>query len=129
MNSLKKKFAPEFLNRIDEIIVFNALSKDDIYKIIDIELSKLYSRIDELGYNIKLSKKAKDFISDKGYDKKYGARPLKRTIQKHIEDLIASEILNSMINEGDTINIDHKSGNEELTIKIQNKKESKTSKK
>ena len=129
MNSLKKKFAPEFLNRIDEIIVFNALSKDDIYKIIDIELSKLYSRIDELGYNIKLSKKAKDFISEKGYDKKYGARPLKRTIQKHIEDLIASEILNSMINEGDTINIDHKSGNEELTIKIQNKKESKTSKK
>ena len=129
MNSLKKKFAPEFLNRIDEIIVFNALSKDDIYKIIDIELSKLYSRIDELGYNIKLSKKAKDFISEKGYDKKYGARPLKRTIQKHIEDLIASEILNSTINEGDTINIDHKSGNEELTIKIQNKKESKTSKK
>ena len=129
MNSLKKKFAPEFLNRIDEIIVFNALSKDDIYKIIDIELSKLYSRIDELGYNIKLSKKAKDFISEKGYDKKYGARPLKRTIQKHIEDLIASEILNSMINEGDTINIDHKSGNKELTIKIQNKKESKTSKK
>ena len=129
MNSLKKKFAPEFLNRIDEIIVFNALSKDDIYKIIDIELSKLYSRIDELGYNIKLSKKAKDFISEKGYDKKYGARPLKRTIQKHIEDLIASEILNSMINEGDTINIDHKSGNEELTIKIQNKKQSKTSKK
>ena len=129
MNSLKKKFAPEFLNRIDEIIVFNALSKDDIYKIIDIELSKLYFRIDELGYKIKLSKKAKDFISEKGYDKKYGARPLKRTIQKHIEDLIASEILNSMINEGDTINIDHKSGNEELTIKIQNKKESKTSKK
>ena len=129
MNSLKKKFAPEFLNRIDEIIVFNALSKDDIYKIIDIELSKLYSRIDELGYYIKLSKKAKDFISEKGYDKKYGARPLKRTIQKHIEDLIASEILNSMINEGDTINIDHKSGNKELTIKIQNKKESKTSKK
>ena len=129
MNSLKKKFAPEFLNRIDEVIIFNSLSKENIHQIIDIELSKLYLRIDELGYKIKLSKKAKDFLADKGYDKKYGARPLKRTIQKYVEDLIASEILNSMINEGDTINIDHSSGKEELNIKIQNKKESKTSKK
>ena len=129
MNALQKKFAPEFLNRIDEVIVFNALSKENIHKIIDIELSKLYLRIEELGYKIKLSKKAKDFLAEKGYDKKYGARPLKRTIQKHVEDLIASEILNSMINEGDTINIDHNTGKEELSIKIQNKKESKTSKK
>ena len=129
MNSLQKKFAPEFLNRIDEVIIFNSLSKENIHKIIDIELSKLYTRIEELGYNIKLSKKAKDFLADKGYDKKYGARPLKRTIQKHVEDLIASEILNSMINEGDTINIDYTTGKEELNIKIQNKKESKTSKK
>ena len=129
MNALQKKFAPEFLNRIDEVIVFNALSKENIHKIIDIELSKLYLRIEELGYKIKLSKKAKDFLAEKGYDKKYGARPLKRTIQKHVEDLIASEILNSMINEGDTINIDHNTGKEELSIRIQNKKESKTSKK
>ena len=129
MNSLQKKFAPEFLNRIDEVIIFNSLSKENIHQIIDIELSKLYLRIEELGYKIKLSKKAKDFIADKGYDKKYGARPLKRTIQKHVEDLIASEILNSMINEGDTINIDYTSGKDELNIKIQNKKESKTSKK
>ncbi len=129
MNSLQKKFAPEFLNRIDEVIIFNSLSKENIHKIIEIELSKLYIRIEELGYKIKLSKKAKDFLADKGYDKKYGARPLKRTIQKHVEDLIASEILNSMINEGDTINIDYSLGKEELNIKIQNKKESKTSKK
>ena len=129
INALQKKFAPEFLNRIDEVIIFNALSKENIHKIIDIELSKLYQRIEELGYKIKLSKKAKDFLAEKGYDKKYGARPLKRTIQKHVEDLIASEILNSMINEGDTINIDHSSGKEELNIKIQNKRESKTSKK
>ena len=129
MNSLQKKFAPEFLNRIDEVIIFNSLSKENIHKIIEIELSKLYLRIEELGYKIKLSKKAKDFLADKGYDKKYGARPLKRTIQKHVEDLIASEILNSMINEGDTINIDYSLGKEELNIKIQNKKESKTSKK
>jgi len=129
ISALQKKFAPEFLNRIDEVIIFNALSKENIYNIIDIELSKLYQRIEELGYKIKLSKKAKDFLAEKGYDKKYGARPLKRTIQKHLEDLIASEILNSMINEGDTINIDHSSGKEELSIKIQNKRESKTSKK
>ena len=129
MNSLKKKFAPEFLNRIDDVVIFNSLSKENIHQIIDIELSKLYLRIEELGYKIKLSKKAKDFLAEKGYDKKYGARPLKRTIQKHVEDLIASEILNSMINEGDTINIDHSSGKEELNIKIQNKKKSKTSKK
>ena len=129
INALQKKFAPEFLNRIDEVIIFNALSKENIHKIIDIELSKLYQRIEELGYKIKLSKKAKDFLAEKGYDKKYGARPLKRTIQKHVEDLIASEILNSMINEGDTINIDHSSGKEELSIKIHNKRESKTSKK
>ena len=129
INALQKKFAPEFLNRIDEVIIFNALSKENIHKIIDIELAKLYQRIEELGYKIKLSKKAKDFLAEKGYDKKYGARPLKRTIQKHVEDLIASEILNSMINEGDTINIDHSSGKEELSIKIQNKRESKTSKK
>ena len=93
MELLKKKISPEFLNRIDEVIIFNSLSKENIHKIIDIELSKLYTRIEELGYNIKLSKKAKDFLADKGYDKKYGARPLKRTIQKHVEDLIASEIL------------------------------------
>ena len=129
ISALQKKFAPEFLNRIDEVIIFNALSKENIHNIIDIELSKLYQRIEELGYKIKLSKKAKDFLAEKGYDKKYGARPLKRTIQKHLEDLIASEILNSMINEGDTINIDHSSGKEELSIKIQNKRESKTSKK
>ena len=129
MSSLQKKFAPEFLNRIDEVIIFNSLSKENIHQIIEIELSKLYSRIEELGYKIKLSKKAKEFLADKGYDKKYGARPLKRTIQKHVEDLIASEILNSMINEGDIINIDYYSGKEELNIKIQNKKESKTSKK
>ena len=129
LNALEKKFAPEFLNRIDEVIIFNTLSRENIHKIINIELSKLYLRIEELGYKIKLSKKAKEFLAEKGYDKKYGARPLKRTIQKHVEDIIASEILNSMINEGDTINIDHSSGKQELSIRIQNKKESKTSKK
>ena len=129
MNSLQKKFAPEFLNRIDEVIIFNSLSEQNIHSIIEIELEKLYKRINELGYKIKLSKKAKDFLCKKGYDKKYGARPLKRTIQKHVEDLIAAEILNSSINDGDTITIDHVSKKSELSIKIKNTKETKTSKK
>jgi len=129
MNSLQKKFAPEFLNRIDEVIIFNSLSEQNIHSIIEIELEKLYERINELGYKIKLSKKAKDFLCKKGYDKKYGARPLKRTIQKHVEDLIAAEILNSSINDGDTITIDHVSKKSELSIKIKNPKETKTSKK
>jgi len=129
MNSLQKKFAPEFLNRIDEVIIFNSLSEQNIHSIIEIELEKLYERINELGYKIKLSKKAKDFLCKKGYDKKYGARPLKRTIQKHVEDLIAAEILNSSINDGDTITIDHVSKKSELSIKIKNSKETKTSNK
>ena len=129
MSSLQKKFAPEFLNRIDEVIIFNSLSEQNIHSIIEIELEKLYERINELGYKIKLSKKAKDFLCKKGYDKKYGARPLKRTIQKHVEDLIAAEILNSSINDGDTITIDHVSKKSELSIKIKNSKETKTSKK
>jgi ATP-dependent Clp protease ATP-binding subunit ClpC len=129
MNSLQKKFAPEFLNRIDEVIIFNSLSEQNIHSIIEIELEKLYERINELGYKIKLSKKAKDFLCKKGYDKKYGARPLKRTIQKHVEDLIAAEILNSSINDGDMITIDHFSKKSELSIKIKNSKETKTSKK
>ena len=123
MNSLRKKFAPEFLNRIDDVIIFNSLSEKNIHSIIEIELEKLYIRISELGYKIKLTKKAKDFLCKNGYDKKYGARPLKRTIQKHIEDLIAAEILNSSINDGDTINIDHIGKKTELTLKIKNSKE------
>ena len=129
MNSLRKKFAPEFLNRIDDVIIFNSLSEKNIHSIIEIELEKLYIRISELGYKIKLTKKAKDFLCKNGYDKKYGARPLKRTIQKHIEDLIAAEILNSSINDGDTINIDHIGKKTELTLKIKNSKETKISKK
>ena len=129
MNSLRKKFAPEFLNRIDDVIIFNSLSEKNIHSIIEIELEKLYIRISELGYKIKLTKKAKDFLCKNGYDKKYGARPLKRTIQKHVEDLIAAEILNSSINDGDTINIDHISKKTELTLKIKNSKETKISKK
>ncbi len=117
-NALKKAFAPEFLNRIDDVVVFNALEREDIHKIIDIELNKLYKRIKEIGYDLNLSDKAKDYIADKGFDKQYGARPLKRAIQKYIEDSLAEEIVNSKLEEGDSIFMDLDESKEELTIKI-----------
>jgi|TARA_B110000208_G_scaffold17825_1_gene21546 ATP-dependent Clp protease ATP-binding subunit ClpC len=116
--ALKKSFAPEFLNRIDDVIVFNALEKEDIHLIIDIELDKLLKRIADLGYTLHLSDKAKDYIAEKGFDKKYGARPLKRAIQKYIEDALAEEIVNSKLSEGDTIALDLDEAKSELTIKI-----------
>lgn len=117
-NALKKAFAPEFLNRIDDVVVFNTLEKNDIDKIIDIELDKLLDRIDELGYKLKLSKKAKRFIAEKGFDKQYGARPLKRAIQKYVEDLIAEEIIKSNIESGDTISIDLNKETDSLFVKL-----------
>jgi ATP-dependent Clp protease ATP-binding subunit ClpC len=104
--ALKKAFAPEFLNRIDDVIVFNALEKEDIFKIIDIELKKVLRRIEDLGYQIELSEKAREFIAEKGFDKQYGARPLKRAIQKYIEDLLAEEIVNNRLTEGDSIRLE-----------------------
>ncbi len=122
-NALKKAFAPEFLNRIDDVVVFNVLEKEHIDLIIDIELERLFERIRELGYTIKLSKKAKNFIADKGFDKQYGARPLQRAIQKYIEDALAEEIVKAQVNEGDTIKIDLPKGAEELSIVVQKAEE------
>ena len=121
-NALKKTFAPEFLNRVDDVMVFNALDRDDIHKIIDIELEKLFVRIKDIGYNLTLTNKAKDYIADKGFDKEYGARPLKRAIQKYIEDALAEEIINSNLQEGDEITMDFDTKKEELTIKIKKQK-------
>lgn len=118
-NALKKTFAPEFLNRIDDVIVFNALEKHDIDKIIEIELVKLYARIKDLGYTLTLSEKAKAFIAEKGFDKQFGARPLKRAIQKYVEDALAEEIITSKIGAGDEIFMDIEEGSEELNVKIQ----------
>mgnify|MGYP000079257756 FL=1 len=102
-NALKKAFAPEFLNRIDDIIIFNSLEQKDIKRIIDLELSKLYGRLEKLGYRIELTEEAKDFISEKGWDKDFGARPLKRAIQKYIEDLLAEMLVNKQFGEGETV--------------------------
>jgi ATP-dependent Clp protease ATP-binding subunit ClpC len=114
--ALKKAFAPEFLNRIDDVVVFNALEKEDIHKIIDIELKNVVHRIEDLGYKIELSKEAKEFITDKGFDKQYGARPLKRAIQKYIEDLLAEEIVNNRLTEGDQIILDLEDSKESLVV-------------
>jgi ATP-dependent Clp protease ATP-binding subunit ClpC len=124
-NALKKAFAPEFLNRIDDIVIFNALEQEDIHLIIDIELKKLFKRIEGLGYQLKLSKKAKDFIAEKGFDKQFGARPLKRAIQKYIEDSLAEQIVNANLVSGDTISLDRDANDDEkLKVTIKKAEES-----
>ena len=118
-NALKKAFAPEFLNRIDDVIVFNSLEKEDINQIIDIEMEKLIVRVKDLGYTLNISDKAKDFIAEKGFDKQFGARPLKRAIQKYVEDALAEEIITSKMHEGDIIFMDLDEVAQELNIKIE----------
>jgi ATP-dependent Clp protease ATP-binding subunit ClpC len=118
-NALRKAFSPEFLNRIDDMILFKTLQRESIHKIIDLELQKLYGRINDLGYNIEMTEKAKDFIVEHGYDEKFGARPLKRAIQKFIEDPLAEEIIRANLQEGDKIKMDVEDGAEELNIKIE----------
>jgi ATP-dependent Clp protease ATP-binding subunit ClpC len=125
-NALRKAFSPEFLNRIDDMIMFKSLTREGIHSIIDLELAKLYGRINNLGYQIELTEKAKDFICDKGYDEKYGARPLKRAIQKYIEDPLAEEIVKSTMKEGDKIALDLEDGKDVLTVVISGASKTKT---
>lgn len=117
-NALKKAFAPEFLNRIDDVVLFNTLTRDDIYKIIDIELKGLYNRVLQLGYTLNISTEAKDFIVDKGFDIQFGARPLKRAIQKYLEDSMAEVILKASLSPGDSIDVSFEKDKDELEIKI-----------
>ncbi|ETZ20470.1 MULTISPECIES: ATP-dependent Clp protease ATP-binding subunit [Pedobacter] len=125
--ALKRAFAPEFLNRVDDVVVFNSLGKEEIFKIIDIELKSLFGRVHNLGYEVKLTEKAKEFIADKGFDSAFGARPLKRAIQKYLEDPIAEEILKGDIHDGDTLEIDYdKEGD---VIVVENKSPGKKKKK
>lgn len=121
-SALRKTFAPEFLNRLDDVIIFNHLQREDIHKIIDLSLSKLLSRIEQLGYKVELTEKAKDFLAEKGYDQQYGARPLNRAIQKYVEDPVAEEILKGDVSEGDVLLADYEDKAENLTIKIKKKK-------
>ena len=100
---MKRTFSPEFLNRIDDVIIFNSLSKEDIFKIIDILMKGVMKRLQNLGFTLELAEDAKNFIADKGYDTQFGARPLHRAIQKYLEDPLAEEILNMTIKPGDTM--------------------------
>ncbi|MCX2586546.1 ATP-dependent Clp protease ATP-binding subunit [Pedobacter sp. MR22-3] len=115
-SALKRAFAPEFLNRVDDVVVFNSLGKDEIFRIIDIELKALFGRVHTLGYEIALTENAKDYIADKGFDSNFGARPLKRAIQKYLEDPIAEEILKGELSEGDVLEIDYDKTTELISV-------------
>ncbi len=117
-NALKRSFAPEFLNRIDDVIVFNSLERNDIHNIIDIELKNVFNRINEMGYKIELTEKAHDFIAEKGWDEQFGARPLKRAIQKYVEDVLAEEIIKNNINIGDKIILDYDDEKQDVFVNI-----------
>lgn len=116
-NALKRTFAPEFLNRVDDVIVFNSLTQEDIFEIIDIELKSLFSRIEGLGYTVQLTDPAKKHIAEKGFDSNFGARPLKRAIQKFLEDPIAEEILKGELSEGSVLKVDYDKGKDEIVVK------------
>jgi ATP-dependent Clp protease ATP-binding subunit ClpC len=128
-NALKRAFSPEFLNRLDDLIVFNSLQREHIHKIIDLTLRKLFDRIIQLGYQVELTDKAKDFLAEKGYDHQFGARPLNRAIQKYLEDPVAEEILKGEVEEGGTILADYDGKSETLTIKVKKAKASSREKK
>jgi ATP-dependent Clp protease ATP-binding subunit ClpC len=126
-NALKKKFSPEFLNRIDDVVIFNNLDKDHLTKIIQLELGALQNRVKELGYSLSLSKKAITFLIDKGYDKQYGARPLARAIQRYVEDAMAGEIINKSLANGAKVTFDWDGKSDELKLSVDNKKTAKES--
>jgi ATP-dependent Clp protease ATP-binding subunit ClpC len=126
-NALKKKFSPEFLNRIDDVVIFNNLDKDHLTEIIKLELGALQDRVKELGYSLSLSKKAITFLIDKGYDKQYGARPLARAIQRYVEDAMAGEILKKSLTNGSKVTFDWDGKSDELKLSIENNKAKKKS--
>lgn len=115
--ALKTAFAPEFLNRIDDVIIFNALTKENIHQIIDIELKGLMKRVKDLGYSVKISDAAKEFLTEKGYDPQYGARPLKRAIQKYLEDELAEVIIKGNVPEGEILEVDCDKEHDKVIVK------------
>ena len=122
-NALKRTFAPEFLNRVDDVVMFNSLEKKDIHKIIGIEIRHVVKRVEEMGYKIELTEKAMDFIAEKGWDEQYGARPLKRAVQKYVEDVLADAIISANLHIGDLISIDLGENGEETVVNIVPKSE------
>jgi ATPases with chaperone activity, ATP-binding subunit len=116
--ALKRTFAPEFLNRIDDVIIFNSLSKEHIHQIIDLVMKQVSKRLNTLGFSVELTEKAKTFLGEKGYDQQFGARPLHRAIQKYLEDPLAEEILNTNLNNGDIVEVDLDEENQKLQFTI-----------
>ena len=121
-NALRKAFSPEFLNRLDDLIIFNSLEKEHLHQIIDLMLTKVFARIETLGFKVELTEKAKDFLAEKGYDPQYGARPLNRAIQKYLEDPIAEEILKAEMEQGDTLIADYEGEGDELVFSLKDTK-------
>ena len=117
-NALKRTFAPEFLNRVDDVVMFNGLDKDDIQKIIGIEIRDVVKPVEDIGYKMELTAKAMDFLAEKGWDEQYGARPLKRAVQKYVEDVLAEAIIGANLHIGDTISIDLAEGGEETVANV-----------
>jgi len=128
--ALKRTFSPEFLNRIDDVVIFNSLTRENIFEIIDILMKGVMKRLVNLGFSMTLTSQAKDFIADKGYDSQFGARPLHRAIQKYLEDPLAEEILNMQVKEGDTLiaDLDEKKEKIQFSLNIEDKKEEAASK-
>ena len=116
--ALNQRFSPEFLNRLDDIIMFDSLDKESIFKIIDIELATFYKRVSELGFSLEITNEAKEFLAEKGYDKQYGARPLKRAIQSYIEDELAEILLKGDAKTGDIIFVSISQDKDKLTTVI-----------
>lgn len=119
--ALKRTFSPEFLNRIDDVVIFNSLEKHHIFQIIDILMKGVMKRLNNLGFSLELTEDAKTFLSDKGYDQQFGARPLHRAIQKYLEDPLAEEILNMNIKEGDVLTADLDKENQKLIFTFKSK--------
>ena len=123
---MKKTFSPEFLNRIDDVVIFNSLSKEDIFNIIDILMKGVTKRLTNLGFSLELSESAKSFLADKGYDQQFGARPLHRAIQKYLEDPLAEEILNMNVKQGDVLVADADAEKNKLYFSLKSKSEEKS---
>ena len=121
--ALKKTFSPEFLNRIDDVVIFNSLNKENIFEIIDILMKGVTKRLTTMGLTLELTPEAKDFIAEKGYDIQFGARPLHRAIQKYLEDPLAEEILNMQVKQGDILIAGFDKENNKITFELRNKEE------
>ena len=119
IDSLKKQFPPEFLNRLDDVIIFKSLTKEEIGSVVDLEIVKLKERVSEIGYTLQINKTAKDYLIEEGYDEEYGARPLNRAIQKYIEDPVSEEILSGNVEEGQTIKVSYSKTKNKIVIKVE----------